>query len=129
MAKIFRQNDCNQCRKRIEVFKVLRDEDFKLIEASRYEVLYLSGVLPTRKANALTSADFEKLHQNTLLVIREAVEKNGSMDEVDFAGNPGSYERKIGRRNKGLLCVRCGGTIEVKNLLGSNSYFCRGCQS
>jgi CRP/FNR family transcriptional regulator len=43
MAKIFRQYDCNQCRKRIEVFKVLRDEDFKLIDASRYEVLYHAG--------------------------------------------------------------------------------------
>ncbi len=94
-----------------------------------HEVLYLSGVLPSRKVNALTDADFEKLHHNSLVVIREAVEKNGCMDEVDFMGNPGRYARKIGRRNKGLPCVRCGGTIEVKNLLGSNSYFCRGCQS
>jgi CRP/FNR family transcriptional regulator, polysaccharide utilization system transcription regulator len=43
MAKIFKQYDCNQCRKRIEVFKVLTDEDFKLIEKSRYEVLYNAG--------------------------------------------------------------------------------------
>jgi CRP/FNR family transcriptional regulator len=54
MAKIFRQNDCNQCRKRIEVFKVLRDEDFKLIEAGRYEVLYLSGETIFKQGTSFT---------------------------------------------------------------------------
>jgi CRP/FNR family transcriptional regulator len=54
MAKIFRQYDCNQCRKRIEVFKVLRDEDFKLIEASRHEVLYLSGETIFKQGTSFT---------------------------------------------------------------------------
>lgn len=43
MAKVFKQNDCNQCKKRIEIFKVLNEEDFKLIEEKRYEVLYHAG--------------------------------------------------------------------------------------
>jgi CRP/FNR family transcriptional regulator len=54
MAKIFRQYDCNQCKKRIEVFKVLRDEDAKLIEASRYEVLYLAGETIFKQGTSFT---------------------------------------------------------------------------
>lgn len=54
MAKIFKQYDCNQCRKRIEVFKVLTDEDFKLIEANRYEVLYLSGETIFKQGTSFT---------------------------------------------------------------------------
>jgi CRP-like cAMP-binding protein len=54
MAKIFRQYDCNQCRKRIDVFKVLREEDIRLIEASRYEVLYLSGETIFKQGTSFT---------------------------------------------------------------------------
>lgn len=43
MAKIFKQNECGQCKKRIDIFKVLRDEDVKLMEEKRYEVLYHEG--------------------------------------------------------------------------------------
>lgn len=54
MAKIFRQYDCNQCKKRIEVFKVLRDEDVRLIEASRYEVLYHAGETIFKQGTSFT---------------------------------------------------------------------------
>ena len=54
MAKIFRQYDCTQCKKRIEVFKVLRDEDLKLIEASRYEVLYHAGETIFKQGTSFT---------------------------------------------------------------------------
>jgi CRP-like cAMP-binding protein len=54
MAKIFKQNDCNQCKKRIEVFKVLRDEDFKIIEENRYDVLYHSGETIFKQGTSFT---------------------------------------------------------------------------
>jgi CRP-like cAMP-binding protein len=54
MAKIFKQNDCNQCKKRIEVFKVLSDEDFILIEEKRYEVLYLAGETIFKQGTSFT---------------------------------------------------------------------------
>lgn len=54
MAKIFRQSECNQCRKRIEVFRVLRDEDFSLIEETRYEVLYHAGETIFKQGTAFT---------------------------------------------------------------------------
>jgi CRP/FNR family transcriptional regulator len=54
MAKVFKQNECNQCKKRIEVFKVLRDEDFKIIEEKRYEVLYHAGETIFKQGTSFT---------------------------------------------------------------------------
>ncbi|MCK9398587.1 MAG: Crp/Fnr family transcriptional regulator [Bacteroidales bacterium] len=54
MAKIFKQSDCNQCKKRIEVFKVLREEDFKIIDEKRYEVLYHSGETIFKQGTSFT---------------------------------------------------------------------------
>ena len=54
MAKIFKPNECNQCKKRIEVFKVLRDEDFKIIEENRYEVLYHAGETIFKQGTSFT---------------------------------------------------------------------------
>lgn len=54
MAKIFKQNECNQCRKRIDVFKVLRDEDFKIIEDKRFEVLYHAGETIYKQGTSFT---------------------------------------------------------------------------
>lgn len=54
MAKIFNVSDCNQCKKRIEVFKVLREEDFKLIEEKRYEVLYHAGETIFKQGTSFT---------------------------------------------------------------------------
>jgi CRP-like cAMP-binding protein len=54
MAKIFKQSDCNQCKKRIEIFKVLRDEDFKIIEETRYDVLYHAGETIFKQGTAFT---------------------------------------------------------------------------
>jgi CRP/FNR family transcriptional regulator, polysaccharide utilization system transcription regulator len=54
MAKIFKQSDCNQCKKRIEIFKVLREEDFKIIEETRYDVLYHAGETIFKQGTAFT---------------------------------------------------------------------------
>jgi len=54
MAKIFKQSDCNQCRKRIDVFKVLREEDFKIIEEKRYDVLYHAGETIFKQGTSFT---------------------------------------------------------------------------
>lgn len=54
MAKIFEQYDCNQCKKRIEIFKVLRDEDFRIIEAKRFEVLYHTGETIFKQGTSFT---------------------------------------------------------------------------
>lgn len=54
MAKIFRQNECSQCKKRIDVFKVLKEEDFRQIEEKRYEVLYHEGEIIFKQGTSFT---------------------------------------------------------------------------
>jgi formamidopyrimidine-DNA glycosylase len=92
------------------------------------EVLYLSGISPARRASDLTASDLERLHGYTLKVLNEAIAAGGSEDEVDFFGRPGAYVRKIGKHLRGAPCPVCGSTIVAKNLLGSTSYICPGCQ-
>ncbi len=54
MAKTFRQYDCNQCKKRIEMFRVLREEDLSLLEEKRYEVLYHTGETIFKQGTSFT---------------------------------------------------------------------------
>lgn len=54
MAKIFKQSNCNECKKRIEVFKVLREEDFKSIEENRFEILYRAGETIFKQGTSFT---------------------------------------------------------------------------
>jgi len=54
MAKVYKQNDCNQCKKRIEVFKVLREEDLKIIEEKRFDVLYHAGETIFKQGTSFT---------------------------------------------------------------------------
>jgi CRP/FNR family transcriptional regulator len=54
MAKIFEHFDCNQCKKRIEVFRILGEEEFRLIDASRYEVLYHAGETIFKQGTSFT---------------------------------------------------------------------------
>jgi CRP/FNR family transcriptional regulator len=54
MAKIFRTTDCGQCRKRIESFRVLRDEDFKILEEKRFEVLFNEGETIFKQGTSFT---------------------------------------------------------------------------
>jgi len=54
MAKTFRQYDCNQCKKRIEMFRVLREENLSLLEEKRYEVLYHAGETIFKQGTSFT---------------------------------------------------------------------------
>jgi CRP/FNR family transcriptional regulator, polysaccharide utilization system transcription regulator len=54
MANTFRQGNCIQCNKRIDSFKVLREEDLKLIEGSRYEITYQAGETIFKQGTSFT---------------------------------------------------------------------------
>jgi len=54
MAKIFNQSACNQCKKRVDVFKVLRAEDFEIIEEKRFEILYQAGETIFKQGTSFT---------------------------------------------------------------------------
>jgi CRP/FNR family transcriptional regulator len=54
MAKIYKPGDCNECKKRIDVFKVLREEDFQLIEEKRFEIFYHAGETIFKQGTSFT---------------------------------------------------------------------------
>lgn len=54
MAKFFKISDCTQCKKRIDAFKVLRDEDLKRIDEKRFEVLFNEGEIIFKQGSPFT---------------------------------------------------------------------------
>lgn len=92
------------------------------------DVLFKSGVLPSRKTATLKDADFEKMHHFSVEIIKAATNLNGHFDELDFWGQPGGYTRILGKHSKDQPCPQCGSAITAKNLLGSTSYYCLNCQ-
>ncbi len=93
-----------------------------------HDILYLSGVHPQRKTKHIVREDAVTLLSKTVKVINQAVQENGSAEESDFFGQSGNYRRLLSRHIRGKPCPRCETEIQMKNLLGSSSYFCNVCQ-
>jgi CRP/FNR family transcriptional regulator len=93
MAKIFKQYDCNQCKKRIEVFRVLRDQDFKLIEEKRYEVLYHAGETIFKQGTSFTHTIC--ILEGMVKVYLETIKRKNFILSLigpgEMLGSPGMY--------------------------------------
>jgi CRP/FNR family transcriptional regulator len=93
MAKIFRQYECNQCKKRIEVFRVLRDEDFKVIEEKRYEVLYHAGETIFKQGTSFTHTIC--ILEGLVKVYLETIKRKNFILSLigpgEMLGSPGMY--------------------------------------
>jgi len=93
MAKLFKQYDCNQCKKRIEIFKVLREEDFKIIEEKRYEILYHAGETIFKQGTSFTHT-ICILEGLVKIYIESANRKNFILSLTgpgEMIGSPGMY--------------------------------------
>jgi CRP-like cAMP-binding protein len=93
MAKIFKQSDCNQCKKRIEIFKVLREEDFKRIEEKRYEVLYNAGETIFKQGTSFTHTIC--ILEGLVKIYLESVNRRNFILSLsgpgEMIGSPGMY--------------------------------------
>ena len=93
MAKIFKQSDCNQCRKRIDVFKVLREEDFKIIEEKRYDVLYHAGETIFKQGTSFTHTIC--ILEGLVKVYLETIKRKNFILSLigpgEMLGSPGMY--------------------------------------
>jgi formamidopyrimidine-DNA glycosylase len=92
------------------------------------DILYCAGVLPAKKISELNRDEYKKIHDCMISVTAEALDKGGNTEDVDIYNTPGSYKRKMGKHLKGKPCPKCGAIVQAKNLLGSVSHFCPGCQ-
>jgi formamidopyrimidine-DNA glycosylase len=95
------------------------------------EILFLSGVRPTRKAGRVTRNEIEKIVANTPIVLRAAIGRNGTTFRSyrDSRGQPGRFAERLrvyGR--EGEPCYTC--STPIRNVVVGQraSFYCPKCQ-
>ena len=95
------------------------------------EVLWRAKVHPSRHSNSLTAQEARNVHDETIKVLGQAVEKGGSTirSYTNAFGEDGTMQEFHQVYDKaGQACSRCGSTIEKIQLGGRGTYFCPKCQ-
>ncbi|WP_409302112.1 DNA-formamidopyrimidine glycosylase [Peribacillus sp. SCS-155] len=95
------------------------------------ESLFRSGIHPERIASTLTDEEIERLHNEIVQTLSEAVEKGGSTirSYVNSQGQIGMFQLELfvyGR--KGEECKRCGKPLEKLTVGGRGTHICPSCQ-
>nr|2F5Q_A Chain A, formamidopyrimidine-DNA glycosidase [Geobacillus stearothermophilus]2F5S_A Chain A, formamidopyrimidine-DNA glycosidase [Geobacillus stearothermophilus] len=95
------------------------------------ESLFRAGILPGRPAASLSSKEIERLHEEMVATIGEAVMKGGSTVRtyVNTQGEAGTFQHHLyvyGRQ--GNPCKRCGTPIEKTVVAGRGTHYCPRCQ-
>ena len=95
------------------------------------EVLWRAKVHPSRTSNSLTAQETRKVHDETINVLGQAVEKGGSTIRTytNAFGEDGTMQEFHQVYDKaGQSCSRCGTIIEKIQLGGRGTHFCPKCQ-
>ena len=95
------------------------------------EVLWRAKVHPSRTSNSLTSQEARKVHDETINVLGQAVEKGGSTIRTytNAFGEDGTMQEFHQVYDKaGQACSRCETIIEKIQLGGRGTHFCPKCQ-
>lgn len=126
------QNIVTKTRRPIKV--VLMDQERIAGVGNIYanDALWLSGILPTRPSNSLTSAEQAALFKAVESVLHVGMKYGGSSENsfVTPDGTEGEYQRHtLVYGKQGTVCARCKKTKIIKNMLGGRgTYFCSTCQ-
>jgi formamidopyrimidine-DNA glycosylase len=120
-------------RRKLAVKNLLLDQSILAGVGNIYadESLFLAGVRPTRRALRVTRAEFARIAEALVAVLRRSIETGGSSirDFVAPDGSDGHYQderRAYGRT--GEPCLVCGTAI-VRILVGQRgTHYCRRCQ-
>ena len=97
------------------------------------EILFSSGVKPTRKIYRLTNIEIKKIIKFTKKILLIAIKLGGSSinDFSSTSGKKGSFQqyfKAYGRKGKSCRNSKCGGKI-FKIILGNrSSFYCTKCQ-
>ena len=95
------------------------------------DALYLSGIMPDKKANSLTDKEIKKLYDAVREVISLGIKYGGASaaNYVDTKGLGGTYQDHfLTYKKDGEVCKRCGGIIKKMKLGGRGTFYCPGCQ-
>jgi len=95
------------------------------------ESLFLSGIHPSRAANRVSKARYERLADQIKVVLARAIESGGTTlrDFVNGQGEPGYFQQTLSVYGRGgELCHVCEQPIQSRVIGGRNSFFCSQCQ-
>lgn len=95
------------------------------------EVLWRAKIHPSRLSNSLTAQEARKVHDETIKVLGQAVEKGGSTIRTytNAFGEDGTMQEFHQVYDKaGQACSRCETIIEKIQLGGRGTHFCPTCQ-
>ncbi len=97
------------------------------------EILFLSGVNPSRKVSQLKSLEIEKIVKNTKKILKRSIAQGGSTIK-DFSsddGKKGVFQQYFKVYNKdGEKCSNVDCNMNISKIVISNraSFFCKRCQ-
>ena len=94
------------------------------------EALLRSGISPARRAHRISRARLERLHEELLDVLNEAIGFIAA--NPDEHGAPYVVDAYDGRmrvtRKRGAACPTCGSPIKSRKFGGRTAYYCPRCQ-
>ncbi len=95
------------------------------------EVLFAAKVHPARKSCHLKKAEMKRIHDETIRILKFAIEKGGStirtyQNTLGMDGSMQDYLQVYGQTDK--PCPRCGTAIEKIQFAGRGTHFCPKCQ-
>ncbi|SEM38818.1 formamidopyrimidine-DNA glycosylase [Syntrophus gentianae] len=96
------------------------------------EILHRVGLSPWRETASLSPDDWREMEKAMGTVLSKAIDCRGTSisDWRDLFGNKGDYQNELRVYSReGVTCLRCGGIIHRKRLLGRGTWFCPGCQA
>ncbi len=95
------------------------------------EALFRAGIHPERKSKALSRKEIERLHEQIIETLTEAVEMGGSTirSYVNSQGQMGMFQQNLYvYSRKDEPCRNCGAIIAKKVSAGRGTHFCPQCQ-
>jgi formamidopyrimidine-DNA glycosylase len=121
-------------RSRQAVKKVLMDQKYVVGVGNIYanEALFFAGIDPARPANAVSDAEYARLHAEVRRVLAESIANKGTTfrDYRTGTGEKGNFQFELlvyGR--EGEPCRRCGTRLTLTHLIdGRSTVFCHRCQ-
>lgn len=95
------------------------------------EALFYASIHPLRRANTLTIAEIERLHEGIVVVLTRSIEHGGTSfnDYRDLWGEAGdNYNHVRVYQRNGKPCVQCGTLIERIVIAQRSAHYCPTCQ-
>ncbi|MDR1991552.1 MAG: DNA-formamidopyrimidine glycosylase [Mycoplasmataceae bacterium] len=95
------------------------------------EILFLSGINPTKKANLLHDKDFDNIAKYSKQVLQKSIKFGGTTiaTYLSSANHTGRFQNMLLVHTKeGSPCIRCHTKIVKIKLNGRGTYYCPNCQ-